>query len=463
MSDNELKLSAFQNRVLLIPEDHDIFLGGGRGGGKSHCFALLVLRHVEQYGAGARILYIRQSYKGIADFEQICRDIFGGVYGAGARYNQAEHVWRFPNGAYCELGQLEGTADYSKYQGRSFTLLLVDECGQYAEPALLDRLRSNLRGSKNIPIRMVKAANPGDPGHHWIAQRYVFKSKPWEPFLEHKSGRTWVYCPSTFVDNPHIDQDEYRKQLESSCPTDPELLRAWLEGDWAVNRGAYFAHVLSEDRNAIEPWDGIPQDPWGRTWDLFLAHDYGASAPSVTYVMAESPGMEGPDGRYYPKGSLCVVDELATNEPGSLTKGLGWTVPILAEAIVELVEPWGMGKRPQGVADDAIFSVHGSGAGSIAQEFSREGVNFRAAKKADRKSGWEIMRRMLQDAGKPDKPGLYISRACEYFWATVPYLSRDPKRQDDVDTRGPDHAADAIRYGCLRQRLQATTHRVRAD
>ena len=34
---------------------------------------------------------------------------------------------------------------------------------------------------------------------------------------------------------------QYRKQLEASCPSDPELLRAWLEGDWAVARGAYFA------------------------------------------------------------------------------------------------------------------------------------------------------------------------------------------------------------------------------
>lgn len=28
-----------------------------------------------------------------------------------------------------ELGQLESHADYTKYQGRSFTLLLIDEAG----------------------------------------------------------------------------------------------------------------------------------------------------------------------------------------------------------------------------------------------------------------------------------------------------------------------------------------------
>lgn len=61
------------------------------------------------------------------------------------------------------------------------------------------------------------------------------------------------------------------------------------------------------------------------------------------------------------------------------------------------------------------------------------------------------MRRLLGDAGKPDVPGLYVSRVCEYFWETVPFLARDQKRMEDVDSSGPDHAADAVRYGCLRQ------------
>jgi hypothetical protein len=62
------------------------------------------------------------------------------------------------------------------------------------------------------------------------------------------------------------------------------------------------------------------------------------------------------------------------------------------------------------------------------------------------------MRRLLSDAGKPDVPGLYIARTCSYWWETVPYLARDQKRVEDVDSSGPDHAADATRYGCLRER-----------
>lgn len=343
-----------------------------------------------------------------------------------------------------ELGQLETHADYSKYQGRSFTLLLIDEAGQYPDPALLDILRSNLRGPKGMPIRACIAANPGGVGHHWLAKRYVFRAAPWAPFIEEKSKRMFIYAPSTFAGNHFIDREQYDEQLISSCPGDPELLRSWRDGDWSIARGAYFASVLDEGRNAVDPWQKIPHG-----WTTYLTHDFGSSAPSVTYVVARSPGGEGPDGKFYPRDSLVLIDELATCKRDRPSEGLGWTVPILAEEIVAMCKRWKV--QPRGVADDACFANTGHGSGSIATEFTRYGVHFRPAQKADRLSGWNIMRRLLEDAGKPDVPGLYISRACEYFWSTVPYLARDQKRVEDVDSSGPDHAADAVRYGCLRR------------
>jgi len=454
MSQAAIEFNPFQKQVMYLPEEADAFLGGGRGGGKSYALILLALRHIEQFKDKARILYIRRTYKGLADFELVSRELFTKVYGTSAKYNGSEHVWRLPNGGYLELGQLESAADYGKYQGRSFTLLLIDEACQFPTPDLLDMLRSNLRGAKEIPIRMVIAANPGGVGHHWVAKRYVFVEAPWKPFYEIKSKRTWVYAPSTFDGNQFIDRDKYHDQLESSCPNDPELLRAWVEGDWAVNRGAYFASVLDESRNAIDPWPELPSKNYRTNyygeqfdaWEYFLAHDFGSSAPSVTYVVARSPGAEA-FGKYYSRDSLILVDELSTSLPDQPHKGAGWTVPILSEEIIAMCRRWGI--KAKGCADDAIFSKSGHAAGSIADEFIRGGVRFSPAKKADRLTGWNIMRRMLADAGNSDVPGLYISRSCEYFWQTVPYLGRDPKRVEDVDSQGVDHAADAVRYGCL--------------
>jgi hypothetical protein len=33
----------------------------------------------------------------------------------------------------------------------------------------------------------------------------------------------------------------------------------------------------------------------------------------------------------------------------------------------------------------------------------------------------------------------------------VPDLARDPRKANDLDSRGPDHASDAVRYAVLRR------------
>jgi hypothetical protein len=244
--------------------------------------------------------------------------------------------------------------------------------------------------------------------------------------------------------NTFIDREQYLEQLSAACTDDPELLRAWTDGDWSVVRGAYFASCLSEDRNAVDPWESIPDG-----WETYLAHDFGSTAPSCTFICAKSPGATVND-RYFPRDSIVLVDELATVKRENLNVGMGWTASVLGEAIRrDLCERWKV--APYGVADDAIFASAGSSAGSIADEFRLAGVFFNPAKKAGRVTGWQRMKRLLADAGKPDVPGLYVSRACAYWWATVPVLARDSKRIEDVDSSGPDHAADACRYGLLAQ------------
>jgi hypothetical protein len=471
-----IRPTAFQGRLLAAPDGVDLALGGGRGGGKSYGIALLFLRHVTTY-PGARGLYVRRTHAAVEDFAAILRELFFAAYGNAYRYNANESLFKLPNGSTVELGHLDDEWSYRRYQGRSFSLIAVDEATQYPSPLWVDRLRSNLRAGPGVPTRFVCAGNPGEVGHSWFAARYVFGAPAaWVPFVEKDSKREFILAPSTFDDNTCIDRERYAADLTAAAAGDPALLKAWLRGDWSVVRGMFFASVLDEARVAVDAdaWtprffrrvgvDGAMREgrysvpivmnappeerERARGWELFLSHDYGSSAPSVTYVCARSPGARGPDGRWYAPRSLILVDELATNEPGSLTKGLGWTVPILADAIRELATLWGM-PRARGVADDACFAKHGHGAGSIADEFAAYGVDFAPARKADRRSGWARMRAMLQHAGAPDRPGLYVSRRCDYFWQTVPYLPHDPRRPDDIDTRAADHGADSCRFACL--------------
>lgn len=454
LSDTGLQFSLFQQRVLGIPEDFNLALLGGRGGGKLWAILGLIIRHIELYGTKANILVVRQTYGSLEEIEKAMAEVFFQVYRRNARYNQTDHRWKFGNGAQIKLGQLMNEEDYLKYQGHSFTLVIVDEAGQFGNPVMIDKLMSNMRGPKGIKTRIVLAANPGGPGHAWLAQRHVYTKTPeWDDYVVPATGKTFITAPSTYRDNPFIDQEEYRANLAASAPSDPALLRAWLDGDWSVLRGAFFSEVLDEKRTKVVGW--TPEfveslrDGGKLPMRLYLAYDHGRTDPAVCYVCAElTDTISGPDDEgVYPRGSVVLLDEWDSCQPGSLTDGMGYVVPQIAEEIKALAETWKMPAR--GVADDVICNQTGSGSGSIADEFRRCGVFFQKAKKGRREAGWEIMRRLMSDAGKPEKPGLYVSDRCGYWWATVPSCSRDPRRPDDVDGRGADHAADASRYACV--------------
>jgi hypothetical protein len=400
----------------------------------------------------------RRTHAALEDFALVLRMIFGVAYGTRARFNSTEGTWKLPNGSYVELGMLADDSHYARYQGRSFSLIACDEASQYPTPRLLDLLRSNLRAERGVPTRFLLTGNPGSVGHAWVARRHVRTgAAPWQVYTERDTGACFVTCPSTVTDNPHVDADAYRRQLAAACAGDPELLRAWTEGDWSVSRGAFFGDVCSESRVAFGPWEPAtwPRRSSASEWRTYIAHDFGSSAPSATYVCSRSPGATGPDRRWYPRESVLLLDELATTDPLDPTRGMGWTVPVLAEAIRELCGRWGV--SPHGVADDAVFNKTGSSAGSIADEFRRERVHFRPARKGSRIAGWQRMRRLLADAGEVDGPGLYVSRACRFWWETVPVLPRDPRRPEDVDSRANDHAADATRYGVLAASVEGIT------
>jgi hypothetical protein len=46
-------------------------------------------------------------------------------------------------------------------------------------------------------------------------------------------------------------------------------------------------------------------------------------------------------------------------------------------------------------------------------------------------------------------PGLYISDACRYFWATAPFIGRSMKNVENSEGGPIDHGADAVRYACI--------------
>ncbi len=410
-----------------------MLLAGGRGGGKSTSASLLVLRHVEKYKANARPLLIRETHKAVTELEDQLDALFHNAYGRGVKLNRADHLFRIPNGAQVELGQLAAPGDYKKYQGRSKTLLVVDEFGLLKDRRWVELLKSNLRSSANIPLRTILAANPGGSLHSHIHQSYIVKQAPWIPF--ELDGETWLHAPSTLADNPHIDKEDYIRKLRAACGNDEELLKSWLSGDWNIARGAYFGGTLDERIHQIRTEWPFKVTP---AWRGYIAMDWGSSAPSIVYICLRAPGGVGP----FPRNSLILVDELAVHEPNDLNVGLNWPPGKLAESIIDMCKTWGI--QPQGVADDAYGLED-----TLIHTLGRLGVHVQLPRK-QRVAGWAKMRELLHNAKvRNGKPGMWISARCQYFWHTVPFIERDSTRPEDVITTGPDHAADAARYAVM--------------
>jgi hypothetical protein len=479
----------YQAKSLLAPETINQIHAGGRGGGKTMSCHLEIVRHCQKYKERAHVLVIRKSYPGLTDFERSLHHTLVLAFSDKTRFNGQDHIFRMPNGSTIELRCYQTEVDFESLQGREATLIVVDEVGQYGDPSVLFLLRSLLRGPEDIPRRMIWACNPGGVGHQWLWTRFISTVTPWRPFVDAKTNTQWILCPSTYTDNPHIDRIEYKRDLVAATAHDPELGKAWISGDWDIERGAYFAGCLNESKVAIDPalWtperlrevlapptpqrppepgsvdekvnhafatetaetlSGDPPPGWLPGFQLYLAMDFGVSAPSVCYVMARSRGCQGPDGFYYPKGSIVALDEWTHARPGRLNEGSGLSVPTQAEEIKAMCSRWRM--SPRGCGDDAMFSrQRGHDVATIADEFRECGVRLEPAKKGSRVAGWSLMRSMLMRAGSIDEPALYLSRTCEYAWTTLPFLDRDPRHPEDLATDGPDHGADALRYGIL--------------
>lgn len=454
LRNDELAPTPWQCAVLATPREADLALLGGKGSGKTALVPFLAMRDEAEFGPDARMLYVRRSHGGAQEFMLKLFADLARAYGIrNVTLNSQTGLFKFGR-ATLQVDQLAEPKDLQKHWGKNYSLIICDEVGEYNGLDLIEKLRASLRPPSGIPARMVLIGNPGSVNHAILLRRFVAGVTPWTPSVDVKTGRTFIYCPSTYRDNPHIDQSDYVAQLRAACNDDPELLKAWLDGSFAVAKGGFFASVIDEARNMVESWTKVPthygppwpREYWGAPWTTFIAMDWGSSAPAVVYAVAESPGSKDENGRFIPRDSLVLFDEISTNRPDSLSEGLGWTVPKLAEVILEMCGRWDI--DAQGCADDACFARMGSASGSIAEEFTREGVYFSPARKADRLTGWQTMRTLLADAGKPDRPGMYISRSCSYWWQTVPFLPRDPRRPDDCDSRSVDHSADVSRYLC---------------
>lgn len=314
-----------------------------------------------------------------------------------------------------------------KYDSAEFAAIAVDELTKNKE-TVFTVLRRRLRWTdqktlKHIPdCKFIAGTNPGGIGHAWVKKLWMDKIYD----INETEQDQFAYVPAKYDDNV-IKNPEYEAMLNSM----PEKLRkAFRDGDWDTFEGQYFEE-WGKDWNTCKPFK-IPTN-----WMRFIWMDYGYSAPSAVYWAALDE-----------IGRLFVYRELYAT---------GLTYRKLAKKIQTMTPEWERDVlEGQMVADPAIFSRKGedeaekSGAEQMSEE-TDGWLNFRKGNN-DRVNGWGVMRDYMKAFKFDDfitSKLIFFEGLCGNAIRTIPALVYDSVRVEDCDSKGEDHAGDAVRYGIM--------------
>lgn len=421
---------------LLLCDVFEVFYGGARGGGKTDGMLGDWVQHAYLYGDTASGLMVRRTRTELYDTIERSRQLYTLL---GARYNEQDKLWRFPNNARLRFAYLERDSDAEAYQGHNYTRVYVEEIGNFPSQAPIMKLMATLRSGVGVPCRFRATGNPGGPGHHWVKARYIDPAPQGRVILvDAKTRMERCYIPARVSDNTALMQSDpgYVDRLRMSGS--PELVRAWLDGDWSVIAGAFFPE-FSADAHVIAPLE-LPKH-----WLRFRAADWGSARPFSVGWYAVSDGTMP----QLPRGALVKYREWYGMVDGQPNVGLKLTAEEVAAGIVDLER----GEEVKfGVLDPAAFSRDGGP--SIAERMGAKPhcVYFQHADNArvsrfGAMGGWDQLRARLK--GIDGKPMIYFFSTCVHTIRTIPSLQHDEHRAEDVDTDSEDHAADETRYACM--------------
>ena len=462
----------WQRGLLSIPDSYDVLLSGGRGGGKSTGLVLLLLRDVLRFGRGFCGALVRRDLAGLRKLErEITDQISVTPELTGSHYLTGAKEFRFSNGAVLYLHYLKDEASFNRFQGTDLSHVYVDESGQIAEPGPLLRLRSSMRSTATgLEPRMVLTCNPNNIGSYWHYENFIRHMVPWQPIYIELFQKECVLVHSTLFDNIYLNnKDAYIANLKASCNFDDAKIQSEVYGSWGQVSGCFFSHVWSKERMMVAS-QGLPiWDADFEPWNVWMSLDWGTRSPSALILAYKTPTPMWWQGKLLGAGSLVLVDEVytcLTSPDGKRQWNHGdreLTTSKLAKAAKELchnnnVDIERIPARHR-VADAAIGAVIGSDDGSIGAQLSRHGAGFVAAPKGRRPPGWQAIARLMEAAGDPTHPALYVTPKVESFWATVPGLTYAPHDPEDIDTTQPDHVGDSLRYLVMAMNDPRYSHR----
>ena len=420
--------NAGRQTIALTRSEREVLYGGARGGGKTDAgFAWLVepayINH-PKYSA----LVVRRNADDLSDWIGRARRFYEPLK---ASFAGNPPVIKFPSGAVIRTGHLKDQNAFEKYRGHEYHKILIEELTQIPSEDDYENLISACRSTiPDLRPQVFSTTNPGGVGHVWVKQRFVdcaemktFIPNPDDPPEKHLSR---IFIPSTMDDNPVLMQNDPQYVASIENIKDEKVRAAWRYGSWDTFSGQYF-DKWSDSKHIINDLT-IPPN-----WHRYRGIDWGYSAPVCCVWVAVDP-----EGRHYIYRELYVKH----HNPRQLANKILKMTDRHEKIIGTYADPSIWAKNLYGTGDNAAQAT----AKSISQVFEECGL-FCQQGNNDRLSGWAAFRDLMY-WDENMEPKLHVVKNCENFIKTVPMLVYDQHKGngEDLDTLGPDHAADAFRY-----------------
>lgn len=409
---------------------YEVLLEGTRGGGKTDALLMSYYKYVGRgFGENWRGIIFRLTYPQLADLIAKSKKWF--LPTQTATFNSTENFWEFKTGEklYFRYGDKED--DYWNYHGHEYPFIGFEELTNWRKSNFYEAMLSCCRSSHPNMPRMIRATtNPYGRGYIWVKERFGLGEKERKILGVGEKKRVAIHSDIRENTTLLTNDPSYLDMLKSI--KDINRRKAWLEGSWDINFGAFFDGVFDKQKHIIKPFV-IPN-----TWKIWRSMDWGYAAPYAVYWFAKDN-----DGCVYVWRELYGKGE----KDGEGSKENAQTVAKKIKKIEQHDERNGY-EYSANPADASIFANGTRQYGineSIERLFRAEGVKWVPAwnAKGSRVNGWQLIIKLLSENK------LKIFDICDNIIRTLPILPPDADNPEDIDTDTEDHALDSLRYGLM--------------